>query len=95
VDRVPGEMWKYGEEELTKWTRVYCNRIWKRERWSEDWKEGVIIPIVKKEEDKKAEDYKEITLITTMYKIYVMVLTDRLRIECEEKKVIPQNRQDL
>jgi len=29
--------------------------------------------------------------MTTMYKIYVMMLTHRLRIECEEKKVIPQN----
>jgi len=29
--------------------------------------------------------------MTIMYKIYVMVLMHRLRIECEEKKVIPQN----
>lgn len=52
----------------------------------------MIIPIVKKGEGKKAEDlHRGVTLMVAMYKIYVMVLTERLRMECEEKKVIPQN----
>jgi len=90
VDGVPGEVWRYGGEELTEWTGEFCNRIWKGKGW-EKWKEDVIIPIVKKGEGKKVEEYREVTLMTTMYKIYVMVLAERLRIECEEKKVISQN----
>jgi len=50
----------------------------------------VIISIGKKGEGKKIEKCKGVTLIT-MYKKYVTVLEERLRIECEEKKMIPQN----
>jgi len=82
---------KYGGEEVTDWTGEFCNRIWKEEKWPEDWKEGVIIPIAKKGKGKKVEEYRGVTLMTTMYKVYAMVLAERLRIECEEKKVIPQN----
>jgi len=91
VDGVPGEVWRYGGEDLTDWARDFCNKVWKGEGWPEEWKEGVIVPVFKKGKGKKAEDYRGITLMTTLYKIYTMVLTERLRLECEEKKVIPQN----
>jgi len=47
VDGVPEEVWKYGREEVTNWTREFCNRIWKGEAWPEDCNKGMIIPIVK------------------------------------------------
>jgi len=65
--------------------------VWKEEDWPEEWKEGVIIPIVKKGEGRKVEEYRGVTLMTTLYKIYLMVLAGRLKTECEEKEVIPQN----
>lgn len=70
---------------------MFCNRIWKGEEWPKVWKEGVVIPIRKKGKGKKTEDYKGITLMAVLYKIYLMVLTERIRIDCEKKKVIPQN----
>lgn len=63
----------------------YCNRVWKGEEWSEAWKEGVIIPIVKKGEGERVEDYRGVTLMSTLYKIYVAVLVGRLKRELEEK----------
>lgn len=45
----------------------------------------------KKRERKKVEEYRRITLMATLYKIYAMVLAGRLETEGEEKKVIPQN----
>lgn len=50
VDEIPGETWKYGIEEVEKWIWSFCNRTWKREGWPEGWKEGLIVPIVKKGE---------------------------------------------
>jgi len=35
---------------LERWVRDYCNEIWRRKGWSESWKEGVIVPIIKKKE---------------------------------------------
>lgn len=38
----------------------FCNRVWKGEAW----KEGEIVPIVKKGGGDKVEDYREITLMS-------------------------------
>lgn len=29
--------------------REVCNRVWKGEGWPEKWREGVIVPVIKKE----------------------------------------------
>jgi len=42
--------------------------VWKGEGWPEEWKEGVIILIVKKGEGRKVEEYRGITLMITLYK---------------------------
>lgn len=57
----------------------------------EDWKEGVIVPIVKKGEGEKVEDYRRITLMSSIYKTYVSVLAERVREEIKEKKIIAPN----
>lgn len=66
----------------------YCNRVWKGGGWPEAWKEGVIISIVKKGEGERVEDYKGVTLMSTLYKIYVAVLVGRLKRELEEKESV-------
>ncbi|XP_011859507.1 PREDICTED: putative golgin subfamily A member 6-like protein 6, partial [Vollenhovia emeryi] len=53
IDGIPGEAWMYAGEETTEWVWSYCNRVWKGEGWPEEWKEGVIVPIVKKGGGKK------------------------------------------
>lgn len=45
----------------------------------------MIIPIVKKGEGERVEDYRGVTLMSTLYKIYVAVLVGRLKRELEEK----------
>lgn len=68
---IANEVWKYGGKEIMEWFWVICNRIWKEEGWPEDWREGVVIPILKKSQREKVKDYKGITLTqTTAYKIY-------------------------
>jgi len=36
-----------------------CNRVWKGEKWIEEWNEG-IVPIRKKGEGEKVEEYREL-----------------------------------
>lgn len=52
-DGVPGEVWKYGGEEIGKWIWEVCRRVWMGEGWPEQWKGGEIISIVKKGEGRK------------------------------------------
>lgn len=47
-DGIPNEVWKYGGEEVREWGWKLCNRVWRGEGRPEEWKEGVIVPVVKK-----------------------------------------------
>lgn len=59
------------------------------EGWPEKWKERVIVPIVKKGERNKLEEYRGITITQTAYKVYAAVLAEKLRNEIEEKSLLP------
>lgn len=65
--------------------------MWRREGWPETWKEETIVPVVKKGRGEVARDYRVITIVPSMYKIYALVLTERLRKEVEEKRMLSKN----
>ncbi|XP_068994227.1 trichohyalin-like [Neodiprion pinetum] len=90
-DGIVSEVWRYGGEEMEQRIWKTCNRVWVGEGWPEDWREGLIAPIVKKGEGKRVEEYRGVTLMPTLYKVYAMALADRLEREVEEKGLIPQN----
>lgn len=48
--------------------------------------------MLRKEGGDKVEDYREITLMSSAYKIYTMILAERLREEMERRVSISQNR---
>lgn len=49
------------------------------------------LPIVKKREGIRVEEYRGITLMPTLYKICAMLSAVRLREDVERKKIVPQN----
>lgn len=49
------EIWRGGDGKIGMRN---CNRVWKGEKWPDSWKEGVIVPIVKKGEGEKIEQYR-------------------------------------
>jgi len=61
------------------------------EGWSEEWKKGIIVPIVKKGEEGKVEEYRGIMMLPTLYKLYVMILAEQLIEEIEGKGIVQQN----
>lgn len=90
-DGIPSEVWKYGGERIEEWVREMCNRVWRGEGWPERWKEGIIVPLIKKGAGDRVENYRGVTLMPTIYKIYVGILTERLREEMEEGNMIPES----
>lgn len=48
-----------------------------------------MIPVVKRREGERVEDYRGITLTQTAYKVYAAVLAERLREEVESKGILP------
>jgi len=69
-DGIPAEIWKYGGKRMKEWVFGIYKRIWKGEGWIREWEEGIIVPVLKKGEGKKVEEYREVTLTATLYKIY-------------------------
>lgn len=51
--------------------------------------EGVIVPIIKKGEGERVEEYRRVTMTQTEYKVYVVILAEKLWGEIESKRLIP------
>ena len=64
----------------------------------EDWRTSLISPLYKKGERDVIDNYnyREISLLSTAaYKIYAMVLDDRIKTEIERKMVLPDMQADF
>ena len=81
MDEIPNVAWKYGGggERMEEWVEEICRKVWRGEGWTEGWKEGIIVPIVKKGQSVRVEEYRGVTLMPTMCKIYVGILGERLQ----------------
>lgn len=88
-DGIGNEVWKFGGKEVREWLWIICNKVWKGDGWPKEWREGVVVPILKKGQGGKVQDYRGITLTQTAYKVYAAVLAERLREEVEAKGVLP------
>ena len=60
-------------------------KIWKNEQIPEEWTEGIICPIFKKSDRRLCNNYRPITLLNTMYKIFAILLHNRICTEVEHK----------
>lgn len=80
-----------GSTEEKKTKRWAYKKVWKGEEWPKEWEEGIIMPIVKKGRGDETRDYRGVTLIPSLYKIYTAVLGERLKVEMEKKRVLSKN----
>lgn len=67
-----------------------CCRVWSGEEFSEKWRKGVIVSIAKKRGVKRVDEHRGVTLMPTAYKVYAVMLAERLRREREEKGILPE-----
>ena len=90
-DKIPNEVWRYGGMEVQGWAWGMINKVWRGEGWPEEWKEGVVVPIVKKGDGVGVEEYRGVTVMPTLYKVYASVLAERLVVEMEEGGMVQEN----
>lgn len=88
-DGIENEAWIYATEEVTDRLYDIMNDVWKGEGFPNQWREGIICPIYKKGNKKEISNYRGITLLNTMYKVYGSILAEKLTKEMEEKEVLP------
>ncbi|XP_025267961.1 golgin subfamily A member 6-like protein 6 [Camponotus floridanus] len=89
-DRLKNEVWINADRETKEKLRKIMEKIWNGEKLPRGWKVGMIYPIHKKGDKKEVKNYRGVTLLDTAYKIYAMILEEKLRKEVERLKLLPE-----
>jgi len=50
----------------------------------EEWKNSIVIPLYKKRDKQKVENYRGISLLNACYKLYSKILTEKLKTRAEK-----------
>ena len=56
-----------------------CQQIWKTQKWPQDWKRSILIPIPKKGSTKECSNHQTIALISHASKVMLKILQARLQ----------------
>ena len=65
-DGIPVELFQILKDDAVKVLHSICQQIWKTQKWPQDWKTSVFIPIPKKSNAKECSNYRTIALISTL-----------------------------
>ena len=65
---VPVELFQVPKDDTVKALHSICQKIWKTQQWSQDWKRSVFVPIPKKGNAKECSNYCTIMLISHIAK---------------------------
>ena len=67
-------LWEIAPSRITK----ILNNLWKNETIPQEWTKGIITLLHKKADKKDLNNYRNITLLTTMWKFLMLILNSRL-----------------
>ena len=84
-DGIPVELFQILNDDAVKVLHSICQQIWKTQKWPQDWKRSVFIPIPKKGNAKECSKYHTIAFISHASKVMLKILQARLQqsVNCE------------
>ena len=78
-DGIPVELFQILKDDTVKMLNSICQQIWKTQKWPQDWKRSVFIPIPKKGNAKECSNYCAIALTSHASKVMLKILQARLQ----------------
>jgi len=78
IDNITVELIKNGGPDLLERIFDLLIQIWEQEKMREEWEIGVICPIFKKGDRRECSNYRGITLLNIVYKIFTCLMYNRL-----------------
>ena len=84
-DGIPVELFQILKDDAVKVQQSVGQQIWKTQKWPQDWKRSVFIPIPTKGNAKKCSNYCTIALVSHANKVMLKILQARLQqyVNCE------------
>ena len=79
----------YGGAELQDRLFLLMEGIWKEGKVVKDWQDAEIVPIPKKKDPRKWDNWRGISLLDVVGKVFARILQDRLQVVAE--KVLPES----
>ena len=76
---IPVELFQILKDDAVKVLHSICQKIWKTQQWSQDWKRSVFIPIPKKGSTEECPNYRTIALISHVSKVMLKIPQARLQ----------------
>jgi hypothetical protein len=88
VDGIITELFKYGGERMMFCVWALLQKVWRDEEIPEEWSRGIVVPIFKKGDRRNPFNYRGISLLSVVGKMFTSILSDRLMKFCEDNDVI-------
>ena len=85
ADNIPAELLKHGGKELIALMTSLFQKIWVTKTWPDEWTRSLIIPLPKKGNPRKCQNYRTISLIAHSSKVMLKIILNRLKNEAEEQ----------
>ena len=76
---IPAELFEILKDDAVKMPHSICQEIWKTQKWPQDWKRPVFIPILKKGNAKECSNCHTAALISHASKVMVQILQLRFQ----------------
>ena len=77
-DQIHGEFLKYGGVPMIRALFYLFNAIWLMEKWPQEWRGGIIHPIYKSGDQTDTDNYRAITLTSSIAKTFENIINYRL-----------------
>ena len=87
-DEIMVEWLKFGGDRMTYALWVLCNSVWLSEKCPEEWSKGVITLLYKDGDVRDPLNYRGITLLSVVGKVFMRVLNARLAAYCESEDLL-------
>ena len=92
LDGVSGELMKNGGYWMKVSLCYLFNAALDQRCVPSDWRKGLIVPIFKEGDKEVASNYRGITLLSIVGKLFVTIIEKRLSKWCEDRKILSRNR---
>ena len=87
LDGICGEFLKYSENIVAPFLAKLFNKLYDMNVFPSDWCKSVIIPLFKKGDDKLPDNYRGISLLSIVSKVFTAVLNKRLYTWAEKEEI--------